>query len=117
MFIRVDSATHDLGPLDLAPQAVLNVSVARLHHDRGIEFESGADDINAYKAAYFRLDGQVVALIHHTGEPPGTISVYLDRGLGPKKVKKTVHTVATALGIDAALVGWVETEILRQHAD
>jgi hypothetical protein len=117
MLKRVDSATHALGPLDLAPQAVLNVSLACLHHDKGIDFETGADDLNAYKAAYFRLDGQVVALIYHEGEPQGTISVYLDRGLGPKKVKKAVQSVATELGIDFALVGWLETETLRHHAD
>jgi hypothetical protein len=111
---RVYTATEPLPPLDLAPQAVVNVSVAKLHHDQGIDFESGEDDLDTYKAAYFRLDdNQIVALIHHAREPQGSISIYLDRGLGPKRVKKVVHAVITSLGIADGLVGWVETEVLR----
>ena len=116
MLKRIYLATYSLGTLDLAPQAVVNVSVGKLHNDQGIDFESGEDDLNAYKAAYYELDNQVVALIHHTGEPQNSVSVYLDRSLGPKKVKKVVNTMVVELGIDQGLVGWIETEVLRDHA-
>jgi len=55
MLKRVYLAAHGPGHLDLAPQAVVNVSVASLHHGQGIDFESGEDDLDTYKAAYYEL--------------------------------------------------------------
>lgn len=115
MLKRVYLTVANLGQLDLAPQATMRVSVAALHHDLGIDFEKGSDDLNAYDAAYYRLDDHVVALIHHQGEPLNSVSVYLDRGLGPRKAQKLVNKMVSELGVDHALVNWVETEILRDH--
>jgi hypothetical protein len=115
---RLYLASRPLGSLDLAPQAVLSVSVRHLNHDQGIAFESDEDDLGLLEAAYFQLDdGHVVALIHHVGEPKGSVSIYLDRGLAPKKVKKAVTVAMTELGIDLNLLAWVETETLRDHVD
>ena len=58
-------------------------------------------------------DNQVVALIHHEAEPEGSVSIDLDRGLGPKRVKKVVHSVMAKLGIADELPGWIETDVLR----
>jgi len=113
MLKRVYSGTYNLGNLDLAPQAVVNVSVAKLRNVYGIDFEEGTDDLDDYKVAYYALDDQVVALIHHTGEPASTVSVYLDRGLGPSRVQKMVAKMTKGLGIDDALVGWIEADVLR----
>jgi hypothetical protein len=114
---RLYFANRSTEPLDLAPQAVLRVSIRHLNHDQGIAFENDEDDLGPFEAAYFDLDGHVIALIHHAGEPKSSVSVYLDRGLGPKKVKKAVTTAMNELGIDLGLLAWVETETLRSHPD
>jgi hypothetical protein len=113
MLKRIYSGTYNLGSLDLAPQAVVNVSVAKLRYVYGINFEEGTDDLDDFKVAYYTLDDQVVALMHHTGEPASAVSVYLDRGLRPGRVQKMVAKMTKGLGIDQTLVGWIETHVLR----
>jgi hypothetical protein len=99
----------------LAPLAVVNVSVSALKHT-GTVFEKATDDLGEYKVAYYSIRDQIVALMHHKGEPKNRLSVYLDRGLQPEDAQDVVNEFMADLGIDINLVEWRETGHLRPHA-
>jgi hypothetical protein len=100
----------EIGEVDLAPRAVVRRSVAELRDRLAITFEPGEDDLDCYEAAFFALDGMVFALIHHRGEPPDGVSVYLRRDLYPWEAARTVRAVMTALELPPELLVWQDTE-------
>jgi hypothetical protein len=106
MLRRIDEReVHDV---DLAPQAVIRMSVADFRKQSGASFEFGSDDLDSYEAAFYILDNTTFALIHHAGEPEDTISLYLDRRMTPETRQKIVRRITKELGIPDDLVRWQE---------
>jgi hypothetical protein len=94
--------------MDLAPQAVIMMSVAQFRKQSGVSFKTGSDDLNNFEAAFFLLDGTNFALVHHVGEPENTMNLYLDRAVRPDVRRKIVRRIAKELQIAECLVGWQE---------
>lgn len=105
------------GKLDLAPAAIISLSVARLEQHCAFKFDDdGVDDLDHYRAAYFRVAGYVVALIHHDGEPETDITIYLPRGLGQREIDKSLSKLLRGLSLSDEVVTWKELHEAQQSA-
>ena len=102
--------SNDIGAVDLIPRAVVRRSVQAFRDQSGICFEAGEDDLDCYDAAFLALDGVAFALMHHRGEPPDVVSVYLPRHLHPRALARAVGNIMDALGIPPDHLVWQDAE-------
>ena len=65
-------------PMDLCPQAVLQLDVEDLIRRYPDHLQDDRDDLDHYRAAFFHLDAIPLALLHYDRHPPGTTTIYLD---------------------------------------
>ena len=101
------------GRFDLAPQVVLKRSVADLNRNLGAEFHDGADDLNRYQAAFFRVGNRVCALIHYDGEPQTTVTIYLERGLSVEDIENDTAEIMRELALSHDSIVWKEDATAR----
>jgi len=105
--------SHQLGPVDLVPRALVRRSVAYLTDRLGIAFDRDTDDLDAFSAAWFRLDSLTFGFLHHDGEPADTTGLYLDRNLAPAEAHKAITKILRKFNIPPDDLAWEETENLQ----
>lgn len=98
-----------VGKLDLVPRVVVERSVAQFRAALGIGFDRDQDDLDSSHVAYFRGGNTVFAFIHHDGEPPDSITVYMDRSMTAKAVDKLLSHIQKEFGISSDLISWKES--------
>jgi hypothetical protein len=121
------AAAYQSVPLDetllprMNPQAVLNMDVSELSERLGLEFVSGCDDLDYYKAAAVEAAGETAVLIAHRGNPQGVAQVYLVDAPGfiegvpgtRERARERLDAVILALGLDAGEVAWRQGDLTR----
>lgn len=101
-------AAGGLGAVDLVEQAVVNVPVKYFVEKKGVQFESGCDDLDYYDGAYFVLnDGVAFALIHYKGSEPNSTAIYLDRRLSGNDLWRTIEHILEMFGIASSSITWM----------
>jgi hypothetical protein len=98
-----------VGNIDLTPFAMLQASIGGMHKELGIEFETEVDDLDEYQVAYFALNGKVFAFMHHRGEPPETVNIYMQRDMPVKDAEKAMSKILKHFGIGVEQVTWPTT--------
>jgi hypothetical protein len=97
---------NDVTGVDLTPYAVLEMSIIELKKHTAIEFERDDDDLGPYDAAFFKMGNAVVALIHYSGEPANTVSVFIPRNLPQKEATKLVCRFMKQMDLSKERVSW-----------
>jgi hypothetical protein len=59
------------------PQAIIGMDVSKLAGRVGLKVEDGIDDFDNYQGAAAWLDEYVIAIMHYSGHPDNTATVYL----------------------------------------
>ena len=107
--------SHQLGPVDLVPRALIRWSVAHLTDHLGLAFDRDIDDLDAFSAAWFRLDSLTFGFLHHDGKPAETTGLYLDRKLTPAEAHKAIARILRKFNIPPDDLAWVETVNLQHQ--
>lgn len=97
----------DFGKTDLIPQAIIK-RPASYFEKQGIRFLHGEDELDAFDAAAFFLDGLPFALMHRLGYPEDTTTVYLTRDFGHDVTRITaiIRQILAALNLSPDSLIW-----------
>ena len=94
--------------VELIPQAIINVGVARVLKTRQIRVEIGHDDFDAYEGHGFLLDHAIpFALMHYKGHPKNTTTIYLSMELsGLENITRTVRRILREFRLHESDLYW-----------
>lgn len=100
-----------LARIELIPQAVIQIPAGRSLPD--FVFETGEDDLAAFRAAAFTLDDKLpFALFRYETAPRGEIEIRLPTTVKLDDVRQAIERIVVELEMPSIVVKW-----MRESAD
>jgi len=101
----------DIGKASLVPYAVIKRSREEVVGTSAIQFDPQGDDLDSFESAFFRIQGKFAAFMHYNGDPPDTLSVYVQRDLSPKDADRVLSKLLAEFHISEDAIVWRETAL------
>jgi hypothetical protein len=73
---------------------------------RGVSFQSGTDDLNAFQVAELVVDDIPFALMRHEGIPRDETEVYLPDNIPLNRIATVIGCILREFGLPATAIRW-----------
>jgi hypothetical protein len=96
---------------DYVPQAIISRPIEELASKAGIKLFQDYDDLDEFVGAGFEVDGAKVAMLHYTGHPKDTTTIYFPYDVGSiETITRLIALIVAELELPEKAIKWQRAE-------